>query len=51
MITKSIWRGVVALLSFGIPIVFTTFPQWETLTIGTVAFAILHFLEKKFIAL
>lgn len=46
-IGKSVWRGLVAFLSFSIPVLFMSFPTWENLTIGSIMFAILHFIEKK----
>ena len=49
-VLKSAWRGVVGLVSFGVPLVFLANPAWENLTIGTVAYMVLHFAEKKFLS-
>lgn len=43
----SLWRGAVATLSFAIPLLFATFPSWETLTVGGALYTVLHFLQKK----
>lgn len=43
----SVWRTVVAALSFGLPLLATTFPTWEQVSIGTVVFWFLHYAQSK----
>lgn len=46
---NSLWRAVVAGISFGIPVLTLAIPEWQNITLGAVAFFVLHFAEKKLI--
>jgi ABC-type uncharacterized transport system permease subunit len=43
----SVYRAVLAFLSFAIPLAFTAYPDLQTVTVGSVLFAILHYLSSK----
>ncbi len=45
----SVWRGLIALASFIFPLVVAHFPEYMNLTIGSVIFAALHYVETKYI--
>lgn len=47
LFVNSIWRTLIAVLSFGTPLVFMNFPALENLTIGTIVFFVLHYAEKR----
>lgn len=46
----SIWRGFQVFLVFGITTVFAQNPQWADVTIGSLAFIVVHYFEGKLTA-
>lgn len=43
----SIYRALIALLSFGIPTLITGYPTIANMTISTILFGLLHYAETK----
>jgi hypothetical protein len=46
-IGHSIWRAVVAAVSFGIPLVAMALPGWEGITLGTIVYTLLRYAQTK----
>jgi hypothetical protein len=46
-IAQSIWRALVAALSFAIPLIGMALPGWESITVGSIVYAILHYAQKQ----
>jgi hypothetical protein len=48
---KTIKKGVIQLLCFGVPLVITTYLQWypeaATLTVGTILTMLINYLKNK----
>lgn len=43
----SLWRAVVAAISFGIPHVAMALPGWEGIIIGTLVYVLLHCAQSQ----
>jgi hypothetical protein len=43
----SVYRAVLAFISFAIPLVFTQFPDLQTVTVGSIAYGIIHYLASQ----
>jgi hypothetical protein len=46
-LAHSVWRALVAALSFAIPFTAFAFPGWENITLGAIIFGILHYAQKQ----
>jgi hypothetical protein len=46
-LTHSLWRAVVAAISFGIPLVALAMPGWEGITLGGLIYTILHYAQSQ----
>lgn len=46
-LAHSIYRAIVAAASFGIPLATMAMPGWESITLGSIIFGLLHYAETK----
>jgi hypothetical protein len=46
-IIHSLWRALVAGASFGLPLLTAAFPTWESITLGTIVYALLHYAQSQ----
>ncbi len=49
-VLHSLFRTVIAALVFGVPVLMTQFPTVGDLSVSTIVFYILHYLETKYVA-
>jgi len=46
-VAHSIWRGILSFAVFGITTVLAHHPEWGTITVASIAFAVTHYIETQ----